>query len=130
MVQPVSMDNNILSMVLDVGGQRVQYSHGPQISQLISWPGTAGSNQASIQLNLVDGTTATLSAYGPWALNRLLDKATQTSHNTAAPHDDTGLQARFTIKGHHVVLAFMPNSIFSPFSLPAFSCPNLKSIRA
>ncbi|WP_280176163.1 ImcF-related family protein, partial [Xenorhabdus innexi] len=29
MVQPVSMDNNILSMVLDVGGQRVQYSHGP-----------------------------------------------------------------------------------------------------
>ncbi|WP_340608880.1 type VI secretion system membrane subunit TssM [Xenorhabdus bharatensis] len=122
-IQPVSMDNQILSMVLDVGGQRLQYSHGPQISQLINWPGSAGVDQTSIQLNLVDGTTATLSTSGPWALNRLLDKAKRVRHV------DTGLlQATFNIKGHTVVLAFTPNSIFSPFNLPEFSCPDMKSI--
>ncbi|MCC8378255.1 type VI secretion system membrane subunit TssM [Xenorhabdus sp. PB30.3] len=128
MVQPISMGNQILSMVLNVGGQQLQYSHGPQVPQLINWPGSTGVNQASIQLNLADGTTATLSASGPWALNRLLDKAKQVSHSSSAHHDDSALQATFNIQGHTVVLGFTPNSIFSPFKLPAFSCPNMKSI--
>ncbi|MBC8943824.1 type VI secretion system membrane subunit TssM [Xenorhabdus indica] len=132
MVRPISMDNEILSMVLDVDGQRLQYSHGPQLSQLISWPGSAGTNQARIQLNLENGTTANLSTSGPWALNRLLDQAKRIWQNrtgSSTQSDDTGLQAMFNIKGHTVLLEFTPNSIFSPFKLPDFSCPNLKSMK-
>ncbi|MDX7989786.1 type VI secretion system membrane subunit TssM [Xenorhabdus littoralis] len=127
MVRPISMDNNVLSMILDVDGQKLQYSHGPQLSQLISWPGPAKSNQVHMQLNLNDGTTVNLSTSGFWALNRLLDQAQRIPHgSTEDSSDDMGLQAMFNIKGHSVSLDFTPNSVFSPFRLPVFSCPNLK----
>ncbi|MBD2805775.1 type VI secretion system membrane subunit TssM [Xenorhabdus sp. ZM] len=127
MVRPVSMDNDILSMILDVDGQKLQYSHGPQLSQLISWPGPNKTNQVHIQLNLSNGTTVNLSTAGFWALNRLLDHA-QKLHSVNA--DDTGMRATFNIKGHSVSLDFIPNSVLSPFKLPAFSCPSSKMLTA
>ncbi|PHM53247.1 hypothetical protein Xhom_04142 [Xenorhabdus hominickii] len=132
MVSPISMDNNVLSMTLDVDGQILQYSHGPQLSQLISWPGPAGTNQVRIQLNLGDGTTVSLSTSGFWALNRLLDQAkrtwrSKTENSTYA--DDMGIRTMFTIRGHMVLLEFTPTSVFNPFQLPAFSCPTLKGFQ-
>ncbi|MDC9593285.1 type VI secretion system membrane subunit TssM [Xenorhabdus sp. IM139775] len=133
MVRPVSMDNEILSMILDVDGQKIEYSHGPPLSQLISWPGPAKTNRVRIQLNLSDGTTANLSASGFWALNRLLDQAKRTwlgktGNSTGA--DDTSLRATFNISGRTVLLEFTPNSIFSPFHLPVFSCPSAERFQA
>ncbi|OTA19572.1 hypothetical protein Xbed_02252 [Xenorhabdus beddingii] len=122
MVRPISMDHDILSMILDVDGQKLQYSHGPQLSQLISWPGPTRTNQVRIQLNLSDGTTSNLSTSGFWALNRLLDHAQRVSGNSAT--DNTGLRAMFNINGHTVLLEFTPNSVLNPFKLPAFVCPN------
>lgn len=127
MVRPISMDNDILSMILDVDGQKLTYSYGPPLSQLMNWPGPAKTNRVRIQLNLSDGTTANLSTSGFWALNRLLDKAKRNWHGkkeNPTYADDTDLQARFNISGHTVLLEFIPNSVFSPFNLPAFSCPN------
>ncbi|AYA40071.1 type VI secretion system membrane subunit TssM [Xenorhabdus nematophila] len=130
MVYPISMDNNILNMILDIDGQKLQYSHGPKRSQLISWPGSGKTNQVNIQLNLSDGTTASLSTSGFWALNRLLDHAQQLYHNgdtdDSAYADETGLKAIFNIRGHTVSLGFTPSSVFSPFNLPSFSCPSEK----
>ncbi|MBC8949529.1 type VI secretion system membrane subunit TssM [Xenorhabdus sp. TS4] len=133
MVRPINMGNDILSMVLDVDGQILEYSHGPQLSQLISWPGPANINQVRIQLNLTNGTTANLSTSGFWALNRLLDHAKRTWRGkTENPTNigDMSLWARFNISGHTVLLEFTPNSIFSPFNLPAFSCPNPELFQA
>ncbi|MDE9591013.1 hypothetical protein, partial [Xenorhabdus bovienii] len=31
LVRTIDMDNNILSMILDVDGQQLQYSHGPPV---------------------------------------------------------------------------------------------------
>ncbi|PHM73435.1 type VI secretion system membrane subunit TssM [Xenorhabdus kozodoii] len=129
MVRPVSMDNDILSMVLDVDGQKLEYSHGPQLLQLINWPGPARNNMVRMQLNLNDGTTANLSTTGFWALNRLLDQAKRIRHDKTEKSSyasDMSLWAKFDISGHTVLLEFTPNSIFSPFSLPRFSCPNPK----
>ncbi|CDG17738.1 type VI secretion system membrane subunit TssM [Xenorhabdus doucetiae] len=133
MVRPVSMDNDILSMILDVDGQKVEYSHGPQLSQLVSWPGPAKTNLVRIQLNLSNGTTANLSTSGFWALNRLLDHAKRiwrgkTGNPTYA--DDMSLRAGFNISGHTVLLEFTPNSVFSPFNFPAFSCPSPELFQA
>ncbi|PHM60145.1 type VI secretion system membrane subunit TssM [Xenorhabdus ishibashii] len=133
MVRPINMDNDILSMVLDIDGQRLEYSHGPQLSQLISWPGPANTNQVRIQLNLTNGTTANLSTSGFWALNRLLDNAKRIWRGKAENPTNVGdmsLWVRFNISGHTVLLEFTPNSIFSPFNLPAFSCPNPKLFQA
>ncbi|MDX7990442.1 type VI secretion system membrane subunit TssM [Xenorhabdus littoralis] len=139
-VRAVNMDNNILSMILDIDGQQLQYSHGPQIPHLINWPGTGKTNQIHIQLNLDDGTTSNLTISGPWALNRLLDMNsadissgdissgdTNRAKRRQNPNsdDNTKLLARFNINGHFVTLEFIPNSIFSPFQLPNFTCPVL-----
>ncbi|MDC9596160.1 type VI secretion system membrane subunit TssM [Xenorhabdus anantnagensis] len=129
MVRPISMDNNILSMTLDVDGQKLEYSHGPQLSQLISWPGPAKTNQVRIQLNLSDGTTTNLSTSGFWALNRLLNHAKHTWGDKAHV-DDMSLRAIFNISGHNVSLEFTPSSIFSPFKLPTFFCPSPMLLKA
>ncbi|MBD2786020.1 type VI secretion system membrane subunit TssM [Xenorhabdus sp. DI] len=123
-VRTMSMDKEILSMILDVDGQQLQYSHGPQVSQSLNWPGPNGTNQVRIQLNLQDGTTANLITSGSWALNRLIDHARYATRNPTPGHD-ASQRVTFNIKGHHVSLEFIPNSIFSPFQLPRFTCPNL-----
>ncbi|MBD2810669.1 type VI secretion system membrane subunit TssM [Xenorhabdus sp. Vera] len=133
MVRPVSMDNNILSMILDIDGQKLEYSHGPQFSQLISWPGPAKKNHIHIQLNLSNGTTANFSISGFWALNRLLDLAKQP-HNSNRDEpsytDDMSLRAIFNIKGYTFSLDFIPSSVFNPFKLPVFSCPRSQNLAA
>jgi type VI secretion system protein ImpL len=117
-VRTLEMDNNVLNMTLDVDGQQLQYSHGPQASRLVSWPGPGGSNQVRMQLGLADGTTATLVTNGPWALNRFFDQARQS-----AGSNNLSRRASFMVDGHHVSLEFTPNSIRNPFRLPGFSCP-------
>ncbi|MBD2810181.1 type VI secretion system membrane subunit TssM [Xenorhabdus sp. Vera] len=125
LVRTIDMDNNILSMILDVDGQQLQYSHGPPVSRLLNWPGPNGTNQVHIQLNLADGTTANLTnPSSPWALNHFLDQAKRTKQNPNSS-DNVSFQATFSISGHHVSLEFTPNSIFSPFQLPDFTCPKL-----
>lgn len=117
-VRTVRMDNTILTMTLDVDGQILRYSHGPQAVQVVSWPGTGGTNQVRMQLGLTNGTTATLVTNGAWALNRFFDKARVSPGSSSLSR-----QATFTVDGHQVTLEFAPNSIRNPFQLPRFACP-------
>lgn len=117
-VRTVRMDNTILNMTLDVDGQILRYSHGPLAVQIVSWPGTGGTNQVRMQLGLANGTTATLVTNGAWALNRFFDKARVSPGSSSLSR-----QATFTVDGHQVTLEFAPNSIRNPFQLPRFACP-------
>ncbi len=63
-VRTVRMDNTILNLTLDVDGQLLRYSHGPQAVQIMNWPGPGGTNQVRMQLGLANGTTATLVTNG------------------------------------------------------------------
>ena len=117
-VRTVRMDNDILTLTLDVDGQILRYSHGPQVVQLVSWPGSGGTSQVRMQLGLTNGKTSTLVTNGPWALNRFFDRA-----RLAAGSSNLSRQATFILDGHQVTLEFTPNSIRNPFQLPGFSCP-------
>ncbi|KYP88537.1 type VI secretion system protein ImpL [bacteria symbiont BFo1 of Frankliniella occidentalis] len=117
-VRTVRMDNDILTLTLDVDGQLLRYSHGPQAVQLMSWPGSGGTNQVRMQLGLANGTTSTLVTNGSWALNRFFDRAQQSAGSSSLSR-----QATFNVDGHRVTLEFTPNSIRNPFQLPGFSCP-------
>jgi len=117
-VRTVSMDNDILTLTLDVDGQILRYSHGPQVVQLVSWPGAGGTSQVRMQLGLANGKTSTLVTSGPWALNRFFDRA-----RLANGSSNLSRQASFNLDGHQVTLEFTPNSIRNPFQLPGFSCP-------
>ena len=117
-VRTLQMDNDILTLSLDVDGQLLRYSHGPQAVQLMSWPGPGGTNQVRMQLGLANGTTATLVTNGAWALNRFFDRARLSRGSSTLSR-----QAEFSVNGHNVTLEFTPNSIRNPFQLPGFSCP-------
>ncbi|WP_147194876.1 type VI secretion system membrane subunit TssM [Pantoea sp. CCBC3-3-1] len=117
-IRTLQMDNDILTLTLDVDGQLLRYSHGPQAQQLMSWPGPGGTSQVRMQLGLANGTTATLVTNGAWALNRFFDRAQLSSGSSALSR-----QATFNANGHRVTLEFTPNSIRNPFQLPGFSCP-------
>ncbi|MDU4092093.1 MAG: type VI secretion system membrane subunit TssM [Pantoea sp.] len=117
-IRTIRMDNDILNLTLDVDGQQLRYSHGPQAVQLMNWPGSGGTRQVRMQLGLVDGTTSTLVTNGAWALNRFFDRAQLTAGSNSLSR-----QATFNVDGHRVTLEFTPNSIRNPFQLPGFACP-------
>ncbi|MFV9686026.1 type VI secretion system membrane subunit TssM [Pantoea graminicola] len=116
-LRTVRMDNEILNLTLDVDGQILRYSHGPQAVQMVSWPGPGGTSQVRMQLGLTNGTTSTLVTSGPWALNRFFDRARVTAAGGLTR------DATFSVDGHQVTLSFTPGSIRNPFQLPGFSCP-------
>ncbi|MBO9356833.1 type VI secretion system membrane subunit TssM [Bordetella petrii] len=119
-IRPLEMDARITQFVLDVDGQTVRYAHGPQVATNVQWPGPRGTNQARIELTPQTGP-AGLSASGPWALNRLLDKA--QLRRGASPEITI---ATFDINGRKVVLEITASSVKSPFHLAemqGFSCP-------
>ncbi|MFS2222868.1 type VI secretion system membrane subunit TssM [Pantoea sp. B65] len=117
-VRTLSMDNDILNLTLDVDGQQLRFSHGPQAVQQVSWPGPGGTSQVRMQLGLTNGTTSTLVTNGPWALNRFFDRA-----RLSAGSSSLSRQAAFNLDGHQVALEFTPGSIRNPFQLSGFSCP-------
>lgn len=118
-LRTISMDNDIYSLSVDVDGQILRYSHGPQAVQMMSWPGSGGTNQVRMQLAFADGTTSSLVTSGNWALNRFFDKG----RTTAGSSGSLSRRVTFSVEGHQVVLEYTPNSIRNPFQLSRFSCP-------
>ncbi len=119
-IRPLRMDETITQFIMNVGGQTVRYAHGPQIGTTVQWPGPNGASQASIELLPQTGVSG-VSASGPWALNRLLDKATLRP----GPSPEVSL-AVFDIGGRQVELEISANSVKNPFRLAdmtGFRCP-------
>lgn len=119
-IRPIHMDADITQFIMNVDGQTISYAHGPQVGATVQWPGIRGSNQVSIELLPQTGASG-LSATGPWALNRLLDKASLKR----GPSPEITI-ASFSIGGRNVTLELSANTVKSPFRLSemqGFSCP-------
>jgi type VI secretion system protein ImpL len=119
-IRPVQMDDSITQFLMDVDGQTVRYAHGPQVATSVLWPGPQGGSQVRIELTPQIGQ-AGLTTTGPWALNRMLDKA--QIKRGASPESTL---ATFDIGGRKVVLEITANSAKNPFRLPemqGFACP-------
>jgi type VI secretion system protein ImpL len=119
-IRPVEMDAGITQFLMDVDGQTIRYAHGPQVATTVQWPGTRGSNQVSIELTPQVGT-AGMTTSGPWALNRMLDKA-----QLARGKSPETTLATFDFGGRKVVLEITASSVKSPFHLAemqGYSCP-------
>jgi type VI secretion system protein ImpL len=122
-LKPLRMDAEINQFILDVDGQIVRYEHGPATVSRLSWPGPKGANQVRMQISppAPSGRSA-ISEDGPWALNKLLDKA---------DIQPTNLPERFTVKfqieGRTATFELRASSVFNPFRLAAlerFQCPD------
>jgi type VI secretion protein IcmF len=121
-IKPVEMDASITDFTLDVDGQIVKYSHGPQVPTSITWPGPRNSGQVRTQLlPNVSGSSGSL-VEGPWALHRLFDKAQITQGSSPEK-----LMVALNLDGRRIVLEVTSSSVQNPFRLRQireFNCPS------
>ena len=86
-LEPLNLSSNKRRSVVNVDGQLVEFSHGPRQSIPLVWPNTLRDSVESrvtlvpIQVNR---SPRSISASGPWALFRLLDKADITGVSSSA----------------------------------------------
>jgi type VI secretion system protein ImpL len=120
--RPVAMDESITQFTLDVDGQIVKYSHGPQVPTQVQWPGPRGSMQVRIQLTPPSSTGASGQVFeGAWALFRMFDHAQIES--TGQPEK---FLSTFNIDGRKAQFAVVTSSVQNPFrlrELEQFQCP-------
>ena len=120
--KPVEMDASITQFILDVDGQLVKYSHGPQVPTTLQWPGPRGSSQVRLQVSPASASGASGQVFeGPWALFRMLD-GVQISP-TSQPEK---FIVTFNIDGRKVRFEVVTSSVQNPFrlhELKEFNCP-------
>lgn len=117
---PFSLHGDADAAVLDVDGQTVRSNQAGNAPSTVTWPSGAATGSASLSLTPeMPGRESTIKFEGPWALKRLMDKATITG-------TDSNVEARFVIGGRDVTYTIQTGSGPNPFLLPAlseFSCP-------
>ncbi len=120
--KPVEMDASINQFILDVDGQLVKYSHGPQVPQAVQWPGPRGSTQVRLQVQPPSAAGASGQVFeGPWALFRMFDQV--QIENTAQPEK---FKVTFNIEGRRATFEVTTSSVQNPFrlrELEQFQCP-------
>lgn len=122
--KPVEMDPAITNFTLDVDGQLIKYSHGPQVPQSVQWPGPKGGVQVRVQINPPGPSGVSGAAVdGPWALFRMLDKA-----NIQPGGSPERFRVGFSIDGRTAVFDVTTSSVQNPFrlrELMEFRCPGV-----
>jgi type VI secretion system protein ImpL len=120
-IKPLDMDARVTQFMLDLGGQILDYRHGPPRSQRLKWP--APDNIERVRLIFADATGAgpSTTEEGPWAWFRVLDRASIRATNQAERYLLTfslgGLSARFELR------AISVRNPFELEALRAFGCP-------
>jgi type VI secretion system protein ImpL len=112
-VTPYDLDRQAGQSLLTLGGQTLTYDRSPPRMTRFQWPGPDGALSARIVLTSIsDGHTAELTAQGPWAWFRLLDKG---SIHPIAGRDV--YEVTFTVGGMTATYTMRPGSAQNPFTL-------------
>jgi type VI secretion system protein ImpL len=121
--RPLTLDATVTQFMLDVDGQLVKYSHGPQVPTQVQWPGPRGTTQVRIEMSPPAAAGASGEVYeGAWALFRMFDKVqiepTDQPEKFISTFNIVGRKAQFTV---------FASSVRNPFRLPEleqFQCPS------
>ena len=119
--KPLTMDATITQFILDVDGQLVKYSHGPQIPAQVQWPGPRGSTQVRLQLSPATAGASGQVFEGQWALFRMFD---QVQIETSGQPEK--FVATFNVDGRKAQFEVLTSSVQNPFrlrELEQFQCP-------
>jgi len=121
-MKPVSLDASITQLVMDIDGQVLKYSHGPQVVTPVQWPGPKGTSQVRLQVTPAGGGNPTSQVFeGPWALFRMLDRA--QIQPTPQPEK---MIATFNLEGRRAQFEVISGSVQNPLrlsELEQFRCP-------
>lgn len=120
-LEPLSLDQRASQVTLELGDQRLVYSHGPRLRQRFRWP-TSGTSIARISFAAsgIFAGGAEKSQSGAWALFRLLDEA-RVDRGSGGDR----LQVTFEAGGMSAEFTLIADSVVNPFStrdLQEFRC--------
>lgn len=119
---PVTMDSTISRLMINLGGQRITYNHGPKTASKLQWPGPDWLGGFAIQVDpATPGAANSRRESGPWAWLRVLDKAEIKQASTSGTFN-----VRFGVGNRSASYRLEMTSVRNAFKLPAleeFECP-------
>lgn len=119
-VTPVSLNPSANAVMLELGGEKVVYFHGPVLSKSITWPAGQSANSSRLAFQ-PGGWQEALTATGDWSAFRLFDSA------KLSPGGQPNLFRATFERGEQVAeFDVQFGSVLNPFRLPAldaFACP-------
>ncbi len=93
-LKPVLKSADIATVILDIDGQLVEYSGGPDVGKEFQWPGIGAGGYVKVDFEFANGIRKKVyQMEGPWALFRLIDVTATGPINNRSD--------RFTIKLNH-----------------------------
>jgi type VI secretion system protein ImpL len=116
-----ALDPSVTEVTMDFDGQVQRYAHGPVQPFTILWPGPRGGTLVDISVQpRIRPDTSMMSARGPWALLRLLDRGKITQSASAGRVD-----VEFEFDTRHMTLSLDTggNNPLARNLLKGFSCP-------
>jgi len=121
-VTPVQLDAAASQGLIELGEQRVVYQHGPTRLTSMVWPPTGGFDRARFSIRASNsGNSASITADGPWAWFRLIDKGSIHGSSTR-----DRFRVTFEAQGLKATYELRAGSIINPFTsqeLRLMSCP-------
>jgi type VI secretion system protein ImpL len=111
-LRPVRMDPNTTHFMLNIDGQRVNYSHGPLVSETLTWPSSSSFSQVQIQFSPETAVGGSRTENGAWAWFRLLDKS-----NTKGDRRPDQFSLTFTLEDRWITYDLRARSAYNPFNL-------------
>lgn len=118
---PVNLVSQVAQFTLDLGGQILDYRHGPLKPQVFKWPAPEGIGQVRLNFTDLDGKTVSTTEEGPWAWFRVLERA--RLQPTKQPEL---FRLTFTLSDLSAGFQLRATSVRNPFDLKdvrAFRCP-------
>ena len=120
-IKPVRMDARVTQFLLDLGGQILDYRHGPPRGQSLQWPSPEGIERVRLVFTDQTGSGPSITEEGPWAWFKVLDRsalrATNQPEKFLVDFSLGGLSAQFELRAR---------SVRNPFNLAevrAVRCP-------
>ena len=118
---PLNLVPQATQFTLDLGGQILDYRHGPLKPQALKWPAPEGLGRVRLVFTGVDGQTPGQTEDGPWAWFRVLDRA-----RLQATGQPELFRASFALGGLSASFELRATSVRNAFDLKelrGFTCP-------
>ncbi len=123
-LKPVGMDPKTTHFMLNIDGQHMNYSHGPLVSETLTWPSSSTFSQVQIQFSPETSMGGSRTENGAWAWFRVLDAASMQA--TGGPEQ---FRLTFSLADRWITYDLRAHSAYNPFNLSqlrSFRCvPNL-----
>ena len=119
-MRPYRMDASVRRFQLSFGGQRLLYTHGPKISNEVSWPGDGGT-AVRVMFEDLNDSIKRVNYDGPWAFFRLLQESRVDTTRRSNVYRVT-----FSTLGRNSTWEVTAKSSINPFKSNAISqyrCP-------